>query len=240
MFQIGIGGRATLQNAIDFLLDLLIPFRMPQEQIPSPGKRGGSCFMTPQKEDQTFGHHLLITHGLTIFISGLQEDGEKIMAVSRVATPLVNKASNLTVQHLHGFFGATIAWCRPTVWQWREPCDSIRNVRRDSGHGCAKFVDFGEDIGIKEHFADNAHGQVGHMLTNVNDGTINPSSLDSLTIIAHDIGIASNTAWLEKWSHELTLVAVKIALATEDAITQYCTKGSMECHAFVKVIGMLD
>ena len=45
---------------------------------------------------------------------------------------------------------------------------------------------------------------------------------------------------VERWGHELALVTVKIAFATEDAITNRGTKEMMDGDAFVEVIGMVD
>lgn len=113
---VGGGGRATLQDAINFLLSLLITLRMLAEQTPSPGKSGGGRFMTCYKEVQAFSHHLFIAHGLAIFVSDLQQDGEEVISLCRAVTPLVNEAPNAVAQNLYGFAGATITWQRPMVW----------------------------------------------------------------------------------------------------------------------------
>jgi|GEM_PF-4793064 len=47
-------------------------------------------------------------------------------------------------------------------------------------------------------------------------------------------------AWLKGRRHELALVAVKIAFATKDTVTNGWAKSIMDCHTFVEVIGMLD
>ena len=73
-----------------------------------------------------------------------------------------------------------------------------------------------------------------------NGGTIKPGLLDLFTVVSHDAGVAGNMAWLERWRHELALVAVEIAFATEDTITNCGTKGTMNGDAFVEVIGMFD
>jgi hypothetical protein len=114
------------------------------------------------------------------------------------------------------------------------------SILKDDGQGCAKFVGFAEDVGVKKRFADDAHGQVGHLPVDVDDGTINPGLLDLFAVIAHDLGIAGNMTRLEEGSHELALATVKIALATEDAITEKGTDEFMNSHAFVEVIGMVD
>ncbi len=71
MCQISISGSATLQDAIDFLLYLLITLRMLAEEIPGPGESGCGCFMPCAKEGQALGHQLHIAHGVAIFVSGL-------------------------------------------------------------------------------------------------------------------------------------------------------------------------
>ena len=114
------------------------------------------------------------------------------------------------------------------------------NILCDGGHGCTKFIGLGEDIGVKERFADDAHGEIGHLLIDINDGTIRPGLLNVFTVRAHHLGIASNMARLERGSHEFPLVAVKIALATEDAIAEDRTNELLDDLAFVEVIGMFD
>jgi hypothetical protein len=47
-------------------------------------------------------------------------------------------------------------------------------------------------------------------------------------------------ARLEGRSHEFTLVAVELSFATENAIANGWSEGSMDCYAFVKVISMFD
>ena len=161
---------------------------------------------------------------MTIFVSGLQEDGEEIITLGRRVASLVNEAPNAIAQHLHGIVGATIAWRRPAIWQRPERRDSVREIRNGGGHRCAKFIGFGKDIGIKERFADDAHGEIGHVLIDINHRTIGPGLLDVLAVMAHVSGVASNMAWLEGWSHELTLVTMEITFATEDAIPNDRTK----------------
>src|SRR5437588_7133236 len=116
----------------------------------------------------------------------------------------------------------------------------MRDILVGDGHGCTKFAGFGEDVGVKEGFADDAHGEVGHLLVDVNDASIRPGLLDLLAIVSHDVGIAGNMAWLEGRSYELALVAVEIAFATEDAVTNGGAEGIMNGDAFVEVIGMFD
>jgi len=74
----------------------------------------------------------------------------------------------------------------------------------------------------------------------INDGPISPTLLDLLAKVSHDVGIAGNMAWLERWGYQLALVAVKIAFAAEDAITNHGAKDMMDGQAFVEVIGMFD
>ena len=69
------------------------------------------------------------------------------------------------------------------------------HIRRGDGHGCAKFIGFRKDIGIKERFADNAHGEIGHLLVDVNGGAIRPGLLDVLAVMPHDFSIAGNMTW---------------------------------------------
>src|SRR5258708_10627887 len=116
----------------------------------------------------------------------------------------------------------------------------MRHILSGDGRSCAEFVGFGEDICIKEHLADDTHSEVGHLLINVNRDTIRPGLLDLLTVMSHDIGIAGNMAWLKGWRHELALVTVEIASATEDAVTDDGTEDIMDCQAFVEVIGVFD
>ena len=47
-------------------------------------------------------------------------------------------------------------------------------------------------------------------------------------------------ARLERWGHQLALVAAEIAFATEDAITNHGAKDMMDGLALVEVIGMFD
>jgi hypothetical protein len=78
------------------------------------------------------------------------------------------------------------------------------------------------------------------LLININDTSIGPRLLDLFAVMSHDIGVASNMAWLEGGSHELALMTMNITFATEDAITYCGTKGIMDRLTFVEVIGMLD
>ena len=196
--------------------------------------------MPCHKEGQAFGHHLLITHEFTIFVSGLQQDGEEIITLYRIVASLVYEAPNAIAQYLHGIVRATIAWRRPTIWQRPERRDPVREIRHDRCHGRAKFIGFGEDIGIKEYFADDAHGEIGHVLIDVNHRPIGPGLLNVLAVMPHNVGIASNMAWLERWGHELALVTVEITFATRNAITDDGTTERMDGSAFVEVIGMFD
>src|SRR2546428_11494845 len=116
----------------------------------------------------------------------------------------------------------------------------MRDILDGDCHGCAKFVGFSEDVGVKERFANDAHRDVGHMSIHVNSRTIGPGLLNLLTVVAHDVGIAGNMTWLEQWGHEFTLVTMQIAFATEDAITDDRPKGIMHCQTFIEVIGMFD
>lgn len=74
--------------------------------------------MSSQKEDQAFVHHLLITHGVPIFVSGLQEYGEDVIPLCRFAASLIHEMSKAIAHHLHSFVGTATARCRPAVWQW--------------------------------------------------------------------------------------------------------------------------
>ena len=116
----------------------------------------------------------------------------------------------------------------------------MRGVFSGDGHGCAKFAGLGENIGVKECLANDAHSDVGHLPIDINDATISPGLLNLLAIMSHDASIAGNMTWLERWSHEFTLVTMEITFATEDAIADYWTKGIMDGYALIKVIGMLD
>jgi hypothetical protein len=116
----------------------------------------------------------------------------------------------------------------------------VRNILSGNGHGRTEFVCLGEDVGVKERFANDAHGQVGHLLVDVNAATIKPGLLDMLAVMAHDAGIAGNVAWLEGWGHELALLTVEIAFATEDAVTNHRAKGIMDGQPFIEVIGMFN
>ena len=78
------------------------------------------------------------------------------------------------------------------------------------------------------------------MPVDVNDGIIRPGLLDLFAVMAHDAGIAGNVAWLERWSHELALLTVEIAFATEDAVTNHGAKGIMDSQSFIEVIGMFN
>src|SRR5690349_4995727 len=95
MCQVIIAGSSTLQDAIDFLLYLLIYLGMLAEQIPRPGQSGSGCFMPRAKESQALSHQLLIAHGFPIFVSCLQQDREKIIALCLVTASLINEALNI-------------------------------------------------------------------------------------------------------------------------------------------------
>src|SRR5437588_9155713 len=116
----------------------------------------------------------------------------------------------------------------------------MRDILVGDGHGCAKFAGFGEDVGVKEGFADDAHSEVGHLLVDVNDASIRPGLLDLFAVVSHDLGITGNMAWLEGRSYELALVTVEITFATEDAVTNCGAGGIMYGDAFVEVVGMFD
>src|SRR5260370_5298627 len=162
------------------------------------------------------------------------------MALCRIVAPLVDEALNAIAQDLYGFLRATIAWQSATVWRREEHRGSMRNILHGDGHGRAQFVGFGEAVSDKERFAEDAHGEIGHLPVDVNAGTISPGLLNLLAVISHDINIADNMAWLEGRRHQLALVTVEIALATEDAITDYGPEEIMNCQAFVEVIGVFD
>ena len=122
----------------------------------------------------------------------------------------------------------------------RAPRLHAQHTARVTVIASAKFVCFGENFGIKKSFADNTHCKVGHVLVDIDNAIIGPCLLNLLAVISHSLGIADYVAWLERRGHDLALVAVEITFATEDAITDYGTKGIMHCQTFVKVIGMLD
>lgn len=71
------------------------------------------------------------------------------------------------------------------------------NVLGDDRHGCAEFVGFGEDVGVEERFADDACREVGQVSIDIDDYTLAPTPLEVLAVIAHDVSIAGNMAWLE-------------------------------------------
>lgn len=108
----------------------------------------------------------------------------------------------------------------------------MSNIICDSGHGCTQFVSFAEDLGVKECFADDVHREIGHLLIDINNGTISPGLLNLFSVRDYHIGITSNVARLEGGSHDFPLAAVKITLATEDAIAQYRTKNVLNDYAF--------
>ena len=177
---------------------------------------------------------------MTIFVSGLQQDGEEIIPLYRRVASLVYEAPNAIAQHLHGIVRAAIAWRRPAIWQRPERRDPVREIRHGGGHRCAKFIGFGKNIGIKERFTDDAHGKIGHVLIDINHRTIGPGLLDVLAVMTYDSGVASNMAWLEGWGHELALVTMEITFATGDAIPNDRTTKRMDDSALVEVIGMFD
>src|SRR5947209_4852245 len=108
------------------------------------------------------------------------------------------------------------------------------------GHGGTQFVGFSEDVGVEECFADDAHSEVGHLLVNIDHAPIKPGLLNLFAVVSHNIGVASDMAWLEGWGDELALVSVEIAFATEDAVTNRGAKGIVNGYAFVEVISMFD
>src|SRR5947209_17594383 len=112
-----------------------------------------------------------------------------------------------------------ITWQRPTIWWRQKHRERMCGIFRSDSHSCSQFVGFGENIGIKERLADDTHGEIGHLPININDSSIRPRLLDLLTVMSHDIGIASNVTWLEGGSYELALMTMKITFTTEDAIT---------------------
>src|SRR5260370_33660964 len=116
----------------------------------------------------------------------------------------------------------------------------MRNVRKSNGHGRAEFVGFGENISIKKCFTDDAHGEVGHLLIDIDNGIIRPGLLNLFAVMSHDTSIAGNMTRLERWGHELTLATMEFSFATEYAITYNGTEGIMNCQAFVEAISMLD
>src|SRR5207245_1917029 len=120
--------------------------------------------------------------------------------------------------------------------QWQERRDCMCDILTGDIHGCAQFIGFSENVGIKERFADDAHSETGHLLIDVNDSAVRPRLLDLLAVITYDLGIVGNMTWLEGWGYKLTLVTVEISFATEDAITNRGTKGTMYCYPFVEVI----
>ena len=73
------------------------------EQIPGPAQSGCGCFMACAKEGQALGHQLVIAHGFAIFVSGLQQYREEVIALCRVVAPLVNEALNMIAQDMYGF-----------------------------------------------------------------------------------------------------------------------------------------
>src|SRR6266571_413025 len=116
----------------------------------------------------------------------------------------------------------------------------MRDILINDGHRRSKLIGFRENIGIKQSFPNDTHGNNGHLLVDVNDAAIGPGLRDLLAIVTHDVGIGGNVAWLEGWRHQLALVTVEIAFAAKDAITNEGTKGVVNGHAFVEVIGMFD
>ena len=101
----------------------------------------------------------------------------------------------------------------------------MRDIFKGSGHSHAKFVGFGEYIGIKKRLTDNTHGDICHLLVDIDNTIIAPGSLYLLTIVAENICIADDMAWLKGWRHDLTLAAVKITFTAENAIADDGTKG---------------
>src|SRR5947208_1244693 len=116
----------------------------------------------------------------------------------------------------------------------------MRNILNSNGHGRAEFVSFGEHISVKKSFADNTHRDIGHVLVDIDNAIIEPGLLNLFAVVSYSLGITGNMPWLERWGHDLALMAVEITFATEDTIANDGTKGIMNCQAFIKVIGMLD
>jgi hypothetical protein len=76
------------------------------------------------------------------------------------------------------------------------------------------------------------------LLIDIYDSSIVPRLLDLLSIPSYALSVMSNMAWLKRWGDQFTLMAVEIALTTEDAIADYGTKDVMDGHTFIKVVGV--
>ncbi len=113
-------------------------------------------------------------------------------------------------------------------------------IFKGGGHGYTEFVGFGEYIGIKKRLTNNAHGDVRHLLVDIDNAIVAPGLLDLLTIVSEYICIAHNMTELEGRRHDFALATMKLAFAAEDAIAEDGTEGIMYCQTFIEVIGMLD
>src|SRR5574340_283745 len=109
----------------------------------------------------------------------------------------------------------------PTVWRWKQHRSCVRDISKSSGHGHAKFTGFGEYIGIKKGLTDNTHGDVRHLLVDIDHAIVAPGSLNLLPVVSENACIIDNMAWLEGWRHDLALAAVEVAFAAEDAVADY-------------------
>jgi hypothetical protein len=76
------------------------------------------------------------------------------------------------------------------------------------------------------------------LLIDIYDSSIVPRLLDLLSIPSYALSVTSNMAWLKRWGDQFTLMAVEIALTTEDAIADYGTKDVMDGNTFIKVVGV--
>ena len=113
-------------------------------------------------------------------------------------------------------------------------------MSKHGSHCCAKFVGFREDIGIKEHFADDAHRQLCHLLTDINHLPFSPALLNLLAVFDHSVSIAGDLPWLKCGSYQFALPPVERPLAGEDAITNHRAECIMRCLSFIKIIGVLN
>ena len=114
------------------------------------------------------------------------------------------------------------------------------HMSKHSGHGVAKLVGFSKNIRIEEHFADNTHRQVRHLLTHIHRLPILPSLLNLFTIFHHQVCITANVPGLKRGSYQLALSPVEIPLANEDSIANQGTKCLMHSLPFIKIVGVLD
>src|SRR5258707_4314619 len=119
----------------------------------------------------------------------------------------------------------------PTIWRQqrlREPAYCMHKAYR---HCRAKLVGFLQHIDIKEHLADNAHGQTDHFPIEINYRLIGPRTRDQLAILHNRLGVIDNVAWLKHRGNQLTLLAMKVAFGGEEAIA---LDGLMNQFAFGK------